>query len=168
MATELKTRKYTKEQMISYLEKHGSSQNEAANIAGTSPRTLNRYLSQGIIPSEWLSKIQSALKDRKPVPKVSVKPEPAYCASCGKKIADNKDKGFHTDSYGLKKLGVTTPPAKGWHWFTPVRGGKKKKVYSVCEKCFTSSFLMRLKSVQTPSKPKSPRKTNGYLKEEIL
>ena len=134
MATELKTRKYTKEQMVSYLEKHGSTMTEAANIAGTNPRTLGRYLSDGVIPSEWLAKIQSALKDRKPAPKPVPKPE--FCAACGKKIADNKDKGFHTDTYGLKKLGVMAVPVKGWHWFTPVRGGKKTKVYSVCEKCF--------------------------------
>ena len=65
MPTELKTRKYTKEQLVSYLEKHGSTLTEAANIAGTSTRTLGRYLEKGVIPSEWLTKIFAELKDRK-------------------------------------------------------------------------------------------------------
>ena len=33
MATELKTRKYSKEQLVTYLEKHDSTLSEAANIA---------------------------------------------------------------------------------------------------------------------------------------
>ena len=135
---DLKTRKYSKEQMVSYLEKHGSTLTEAANIAGTNPRTLGRYLSEGVIPSEWLAKIQSELKDRKPAPK-AIKAEIKVCSACGKKLTMVVGKDavdYNVDAYGLEKLGAT-PPASGWHWYTNTRTGTRKKMYPVCEKCFT-------------------------------
>lgn len=138
MATELKTRKYTKEQMVSYLEKHGSNMTEAANIAGTSPRTLNRYLAEGVIPSEWLAKIQNELKDRKPAPQ-AIKAEIRTCSGCGKKLTmtiGNGSKTFNCDADALAGLGVNNPPASGWHWFINTRTGTKTKMYPICEKCW--------------------------------
>ena len=137
METELKTRKYSKEQMVAYLEKHGSTLTEAANIAGTNPRTLGRYLSEGVIPSEWYAKITSALKDRKPEVK-AIKAEIKTCSACGKKlsmVAGKDIKEYNVDASGLEKLGAT-PPASGWHWYTNSRTGKKVKMYPVCEKCW--------------------------------
>jgi len=138
MTTELKTRKYTKEQLISYLEKHGSTLTEAANIAGTSTRTLGRYLSEGVIPSEWLMKIQSALKDRKPAVK-PVKAEILACTGCGKKLTmtvGKNSKSFNCDADALKGLGIATPPASGWHWLINSKTGEKRKMYPICEKCW--------------------------------
>lgn len=137
MATELKTRKYSKEQMVSYLEKHGSTLTEAANIAGTNPRTLGRYLSEGVIPSDWLTKIYAELKDRKPQVK-AIKAEIKTCSSCGKKltmVVGNNSTDYNVDSFGLEKLGAT-PPVSGWHWFTNTRTGTRTKMYPVCEKCW--------------------------------
>lgn len=135
---DLKTRKFTKDQMLSYLEKHGSNMTEVANIAGTSPRTLNRYLAEGVIPSEWYAKITDALKDRKPAPK-PIKAEIVTCSGCGKKLTMNigKDiKRYNCDAEALKGLGVTSAPTSGWHWFTSTKTGKKTKVYPICEKCW--------------------------------
>ena len=141
MATELKTRKYSKEQMVSYLEKHGSNMTEAANIAGTNPRTLGRYLAQGVIPSEWYAKITGALKDRKPAAPKTAKEETKVCSACGKVIPNrtgaNKVKessDYNCDADCLKGLGVTTIPAAGWHWWTN-RKGERVKMYPICEKC---------------------------------
>lgn len=145
MATELKTRKYTKEQMVSYMEKHGSNMTEAANIAGTSPRTLNRYLAEGVIPSEWYAKITAALKDRKPGTKTEVKPEVRKCPVCGKAIKDNKNT-YSIDTNLLKDAGVE-PPASGWHWFTNTRNGKKSKMYQVCEACYLKTTPAKRKNV---------------------
>lgn len=134
---DLKTRKYSKEQMVSYLEKHGSTLTEAANIAGTNPRTLGRYLSDGVIPSEWLTKIQAELKDRKPAPK-AIKAEIKVCSACGKKLTMVVGKDivdYNVDSFGLEKIGAT-PPASGWHWYTNTRTGTRTKMYPVCEKCY--------------------------------
>ena len=134
---DLKTRKYSKEQMVSYLEKHGSTLTEAANIAGTNPRTLGRYLSEGVIPSEWLAKIQAKLKDRKPAPK-AIKAEIKVCSACGKKLTMVVGKDivdYNVDSFGLEKIGAT-PPASGWHWYTNTRTGTRTKMYPVCEKCY--------------------------------
>ena len=141
MATEIKTRKYSKEQMVIYLEKHESNMTEAANIAGTNPRTLGRYLAQGVIPSEWYTKITAALKDRKPAAKVEKKEETKVCSACGKVIPNrtgaNKVKeasDYNCDAYCLKGLGVETIPVSGWHWFTN-RKGERVKMYPICEKC---------------------------------
>lgn len=137
MATELKTRKYTKEQMVSYLEKHGSTLTEAANIAGTNTRTLGRYLSDGVIPSEWYAKITAALKDRKPAPK-PIKAEIKTCSACGKKltmVVGKDPTDYNVDSFGLEKLGKK-PPASGWHWYTNTRTGTRTKMYPICEKCW--------------------------------
>ena len=138
---DLKNRKYSKEQMVSYLEKHGSTMTEAANICGTSPRTLGRYLSEGIIPSEWYTKITTALKDRKPAPK-AIKAEIQSCAACGKKLTmaiGNDSKSFNVDADVLADIGVKAIPASGWHWFTNTRTGVKTKMYPVCEKCWLRS-----------------------------
>ena len=145
MATELKTRKYTKEQMVAYLEKHGSTLIEASGIAGTNPRTLGRYLSQGIIPSEWLSKIQSALKDRKPVKK-TVKSETKTCTACGKKLtaaeSDNKST-FQCVSDCLEALDVKDIPTSGWHWWKNPKTGERRKMYAICEKCWDKLETIR-------------------------
>ena len=138
---ELKTRAYSKEQLMSYLSKHGSTLEEAANIVGTSPRTLGRYLAMGVIPSAWLSAIFSELKDQKP----KVKPKKAIfetCSACGKKMTmilggDGKSH-FYVDNYHLAKIGITNLPASGWHYPDAdmiARGWPRKRLYPVCESC---------------------------------
>lgn len=151
MATEIKTRRYTKEQLVSYLEKHSSNVTEAANIAGTSPRTLNRYLAEGVIPSEWYAKITAALKDRKPTPK-TVKTEIVTCSGCDKKLTtavDNDRKTYNCDADALKGLGVDKAPNSGWHWFTNTRTGAKTKMYPICEKCWNKLEEIRLARKKT-------------------
>lgn len=134
---DLKTRKYSKEQMISYLEKHGSTLTEAANIAGTNPRTLGRYLSKGVIPSEWLAKIQAELKDRKPAPK-TIKAETKVCSACGKKltmVVGKDSMSFACTTDCLSALGVKDIPAGGWHWWENPKTHERKRMYLICEKC---------------------------------
>ena len=137
MATELKTRKYSKEQLVSYLEKHDSNMTEAANIAGTNPRTLGRYLEKGVIPSEWLTAIYDALRDRKPAPK-PVKAHFEACTACGKKLIVSKGvkdhKSFYVSSDLLTDFGVKSLPAGGWHWHEGP-DGIRHKMYPVCEEC---------------------------------
>ena len=138
MSAELKTRKYSKEQLLSYLEKHNSNMTEAANIAGTNPRTLGRYLEKGVIPSEWLTKIYDALRDRKPAPK-QVKAHFEACTACGRKLIVPKDsrnvKSFYVAGDMLTDFGVKTLPSGGWHW-TEGPDGIKRKMYPVCEECY--------------------------------
>lgn len=148
---DLKTRKYTKDQMLSYLEKHGSSMTEVANIAGTSPRTLNRYLAEGVIPSEWYAKIIAALKDRKPAPK-PIKAEIIACSGCGKKLTMTIGKDierYNCDADALKGLGVTDVPASGWHWFTNTRTGVRTKMYPICAKCWSRLEEIRISRKKT-------------------
>lgn len=138
MSAELKTRKYSKEQLVSYLEKHDSTITEAANIAGTNPRTLGRYLEKGVIPSDWLTAIYEALRDRKPAPR-TIKGRFEACTACGKKIliaeGSNHVKHFYVASDLLTDYGVKSLPAGGWHW-TEDNLGRKHKMYPVCESCY--------------------------------
>lgn len=147
----VKYTKQTKEQLMGYLEKHGSSLTEAANIAGTSPRTLNRYLAEGMIPSEWYARITTELKNRKPALE-SIKAETITCSGCGKKvtITIGKDiKRYNCDAESLKGLGVTAIPTSGWHWFTNTRTGVRTKMYPICEKCWNKLEEIRIARKKT-------------------
>lgn len=143
MATELKTRKYSKEQMISYLEKRGSTLTEAANIAGTNPRTLGRYLSNGVIPTEWYTKITAVLKDRKPVKK-TVKTDIPVCSACGKSLKGDKNK-YNISAELMKEIGAELP-VSGWHWYTNAHTDKKVKMYPVCETCYLKAVPAKRKA----------------------
>lgn len=162
---EMKTRKYTKEQLVSYLQKHGSTITEAANIMGTNHRTLNRYLAQDVIPSEWLAKLYETLKDRKPVKKPPVT-HVLTCACCGKTYTkvEGKDTLRYTNETGLKHAGATDIPKKGYHYTDMF--GEKEKMYPICDACHKKSEKYerelnkeRLKKVPAKRKEMVDKKT---------
>lgn len=131
----VKYTKQTKEQLIGYLEKRGSSLSEAAKIVGTSRTTLTRYLEKGAIPAEWMTAIREALKDRKPVVQKKEQPK-VVCSVCGKDISDD-DKQCATNGIGLAKLGVNVLPKSGWYWSDKFGNEvKRQKMYRVCESCY--------------------------------
>lgn len=130
----VKHTKQTKEQLIGYLEKHGSSLTEAAKIAGTNRTTLTRYLEKGAIPTEWMTTIREALKDRKPAVKKKDQPK-VVCAVCGKDIS-NDNKQIATNAEGLTTLGMEKIPTFGWHWGPDIPGVMpRQKMYCICDTC---------------------------------
>ena len=137
----VKYTKQTKEQLMGYLEKRGSSLSEAAKIAGTSRTTLTRYLEKGAIPTEWMTAIREALKYRKPVVQKKDQPK-VVCAACGKDIS-NGEKQCATNDVGLAKLGVE-PPKSGWYWSTKLGDEvPKQKMYRVCPECMKKAGRVR-------------------------
>lgn len=146
----VKYTKQTKEQLMGYLEKRGSSLTEAAKIAGTSRATLTRYLAKGSIPAEWMGAIREALKDRKPVVQKKEQPK-VICTVCGKDISDD-DKQIATNVEGLNTLGVEKIPTSGWYWAKDVPGFMpRQKMYRICDAC--NKKLMRMHK-STPKKVK--------------
>lgn len=144
----VKYTKQTKEQLMGYLEKRGSSLTEAAKIAGTNRTTLTRYLEKGAIPTEWMTAIRETLKDRKPVVQKKDQPK-VVCAVCGKDISDD-NKQFATNGIGLAKLGVDILPKSGWYWSDKLGTEvERQKMYRICESCY--------KRVNKPA----PKKVNG-------
>jgi len=137
----VKYTKQTKEQLMGYLAKHGSSLTEAAKIAGISRTSLSRYLEKGAVPTEWMTAIRDALRDRKPVVQKKEQPK-VVCTACGKDISDD-DKQFATNEIGLAKLGVE-PPKSGWYWSTKFGDEvPKQKMYRVCADCCKKAERVR-------------------------
>ena len=130
----VKYTKQTKEQIMGYLEKRGSSLTEAAKIAGTNRTTLTRYLEKGAIPTEWMTAIREALKDRKPVVQKKEQPK-VVCSVCGKDISDD-NKQIATNAEGLATLGVEKIPTAGWYWAQDIPGVMpRQKMYRICDAC---------------------------------
>lgn len=132
MEKKIKTRKMDKPSLVKYLENHGSSMVEAANIAGTNPRTLGRWLEKGMLPTEWYEKIREALKDRKPEKK---KPVFFQCACCGAKIPEDAQHKYFVTKDILKTLGVEEPPKNGYKIATEY-DGSKTRMWRICPVCF--------------------------------
>lgn len=130
----VKYTKQSKEQLMGYLEKRGSSLSEAAKIAGTTRSTLTRYLEKGAVPTEWMQAIRDALKDRKPVVQKKDQPK-VVCTVCGKDITDD-NKQIATNAEGLAALGVEKLPTAGWYWAKDIPGFMpRQKMYRICDAC---------------------------------
>ena len=96
-----------------------------------------------MIPSEWLTKIQSTLKDRKPGTK-ETKADVKICSACKKPIQKSPDT-YNIDANSLKEIGAAVPTS-GWHWYTKPKTGEKIKMYPVCEKCYLKAVPAKRKT----------------------